>query len=201
MNTPSGDRERQSRTALRHRLRNRRRTLEPAERQAAEQAIQNHIRHYLAPRSTAAVALYMDNDGEPSLGTLPAVLRRQGHRLYLPVIDPARSGHMGFHCWNRNQDLQDNRFGIPEPRTGEPIEPLQLDVVLTPLVGFSPSGARLGMGAGYYDRAFAGKRQGDTPLLLGIAFACQQVDDLPRQSWDVPLDGMITEHGLQHCQT
>ena len=55
------------------------------------------------------------------------------------------------------------------------------------------------MGGGYYDRAFAFTLAGDHagPLILGIAWDCQQVEQLSRQAWDVPLDAVLTESGLQ----
>ena len=54
-------------------------------------------------------------------------------------------------------------------------------------------GNRLGMGGGYYDRALAYKRQfpKKPPYLIGVAHACQQVESLPVEAWDVPLDGVV----------
>lgn len=54
-------------------------------------------------------------------------------------------------------------------------------------------GNRLGMGGGYYDRALAYKRQSPEkpPYLIGVAHACQQVESLPVEAWDVPLNGVI----------
>jgi 5-formyltetrahydrofolate cyclo-ligase len=77
---------------------------------------------------------------------------------------------------------------------------VSLDVVVLPLVGFDRRGNRLGMGAGYYDRAL--RRRLDTtrhwrrPRLVGVAFACQELPAIPVSPWDVPLDLIVTEHGV-----
>jgi 5-formyltetrahydrofolate cyclo-ligase len=50
------------------------------------------------------------------------------------------------------------------------------------------------MGAGYYDRSLGKARQ--RPYLIGVAHQCQQVERLPVQPWDIPLDALVTESGL-----
>jgi 5-formyltetrahydrofolate cyclo-ligase len=75
-----------------------------------------------------------------------------------------------------------------------------IDVVVLPVVGFDRRGNRLGMGAGYYDRAL--RRRQDAarawrrPLLVGVAFACQELPAIPASPWDVPLDLIVTERGI-----
>ena len=68
-----------------------------------------------------------------------------------------------------------------------------------PMVGFDLAGHRLGMGGGYYDRALAVRRirqRWTRPWLLGLGFATQCVDAIPAERHDVPLDAVLTEHGL-----
>jgi 5-formyltetrahydrofolate cyclo-ligase len=67
-----------------------------------------------------------------------------------------------------------------------------------PLLGFDRQGTRLGYGGGYYDRTLAalGKR----PLLVGFAFALQEIDHIPREGHDVPLDIIVTEEGVRHFE-
>ena len=66
-----------------------------------------------------------------------------------------------------------------------------------PLVGFDEQGTRLGMGGGFYDRSFAFRRQRrhwTGPQLLGLAHGCQKVSQLPTAPWDIPLDGIASDH-------
>jgi 5-formyltetrahydrofolate cyclo-ligase len=93
---------------------------------------------------------------------------------------------------------QRNRYGIAEPQ-GNAYAPLRsLHVILVPLVGVDARGNRLGMGAGFYDRALGRLRVGAwrRPRLVGIAHSCQQVARLQAQPHDVPLDALITERGI-----
>ena len=55
-------------------------------------------------------------------------------------------------------------------------------------------GTRLGYGGGYYDRTLASLRK--TPRLIGFAFAAQELDFIPREPHDVPLDAVVTEQGV-----
>jgi 5-formyltetrahydrofolate cyclo-ligase len=92
--------------------------------------------------------------------------------------------------------LAANFFGILEPKVGRKIEARRLDLVLTPLVAFDDRGVRLGVGRGYYDRAFKFLRHRSRwrrPKLLGVAYELQRVAPLTPSSWDVPLWGVVTE--------
>jgi 5-formyltetrahydrofolate cyclo-ligase len=95
-----------------------------------------------------------------------------------------------------------NAYGIAEPVASATvrISPRDLDAVLMPVVGFDRHGNRLGMGAGYYDRALRhlrdGSRRWRRPRLVGLAFACQEVERIVPSTWDIPLDVVVTERGV-----
>jgi 5-formyltetrahydrofolate cyclo-ligase len=72
------------------------------------------------------------------------------------------------------------------------------DIILMPLLGFDKHGTRLGYGGGYYDRTLAHLTR--RPKLLGFAFARQEVDYIPREAHDVPLDAVVTEIGVRHFE-
>ena len=67
-----------------------------------------------------------------------------------------------------------------------------------PLLGFDKRGTRLGYGGGYYDRTL--ERLSKRPRLVGIAFAAQELEDIPREAHDVPLDTIVTEAGARHFE-
>jgi 5-formyltetrahydrofolate cyclo-ligase len=93
-----------------------------------------------------------------------------------------------------------DRHGLVAPEGhGARIAPRRLDVVFVPLVAIDPSGTRLGMGGGFYDRLFAFRHRRNTwrkPRLVGVAYDLQRVPHITRKPWDVPLDYVITESGL-----
>lgn len=92
--------------------------------------------------------------------------------------------------------MRKNRFSIDEPehRTGTCVRGTTLDMVCVPLVGFNEQCDRLGMGAGYYDRAFAVRGVKKTRL-IGLGFNCQQAE-FDAAAHDVPMDAIITETGI-----
>jgi 5-formyltetrahydrofolate cyclo-ligase len=83
-------------------------------------------------------------------------------------------------------------WGIAEPQGENVVEPAQIDVVITPGLGFDEHGGRLGYGGGYYDRTLESYRG----LSIGIAFSCQMVIELPSKVHDRPMDVVVTEYGV-----
>ena len=68
------------------------------------------------------------------------------------------------------------------------------EVVLVPLVAFDRRGARLGYGAGYYDRTIASLRKQQNPLhIIGVGYAAQEVGHIPTDHYDETLDAIVTE--------
>lgn len=116
--------------------------------------------------------------------------------LYHPEVNNAEKSLL-FIPYQDGDALHLNRHAILEPvKTKNQIAAKDLDIVLTPLVAFDLNGHRLGMGVGYYDRTFAFLHASNTnkPQLIGLAFKEQQVDSLPSDPWDIPLNGIITEN-------
>lgn len=143
------------------------------------------------------MAAYAALAGELDPAPLIDAAFQAGKAVYLPrILDTQR---MEFVRWQMGEPLQPNRFGIPEPLPGatDILAPEALDLVLVPLLGFDAHGNRLGFGAGFYDRAFAFKRDGRTrPTLCGYAYAWQQTPPLTAAEWDVGLDAVVTERGI-----
>lgn len=148
------------------------------------------------------VAGYWAVRGELPLNLAVARLTSRSQRYFLPVLDDSVTRTLRFAEFVTGTELEPNRFGIPEPRGVEPVQAGQMDVVLVPLLAFDARGNRLGSGGGWYDSTFAflGKsaRPG-RPLLVGVGYAFQQVEALPAESWDIPLDCIATEMALIDC--
>ena len=87
-------------------------------------------------------------------------------------------------------------FGTTGP--GGDAEILDPDILLVPLSVFDGEGQRIGYGAGHYDRAIARLHaKGRQPVLIGIAFDCQEVASVPAEPHDVALHAVLTESGLR----
>lgn len=189
-----------SRPALRRLLRARRRALTPAEQRQAARDLYRQLAQHPLFRRARHIALYLPNDGEIDPQLLRREAWRRGKHIYLPLLAHWPRTHMVFQRIDAAETLRRNRFRIPEPRPcpARQRRPWALDLLLLPLVGFDDTGGRLGMGGGFYDRALAYRlrhRNWQKPVLLGLAHACQQVDRLPLESWDVPLHATVTDRG------
>ena len=135
------------------------------------------------------------------MSAVVASIDRDAERaFFLPKLSEIADAILIFQRWSVGDPVEPNRFGIPEPVAAEILAASALDVVLLPAVGFDRQGHRLGTGGGYYDRTFAFRKQSPAPpLLIGIAFACQEVEAIEVATWDVDLDWVVTEREAINC--
>ncbi len=186
-----------NRNELRAALRRQRRSLEPIEQQTAKSALATII--YALPefQQSQHIAAYLANDGEIDPADVVQEAWSLGKCCYLPVLDTQDTTNMFFVKYGPETPLAQNRYGIYEPALNKAdiCMPENLDLVLMPLTGFDEMGGRLGMGGGYYDRAFAFiKEKGlSKPALIGLAHECQKVTQIPVESWDIPMVGIATD--------
>ncbi|MDY0241996.1 MAG: 5-formyltetrahydrofolate cyclo-ligase [Rhodospirillaceae bacterium] len=130
------------------------------------------------------------------IDTLPLMtaLEKAGHVLALPVVI-ARAQPLVFRRWRVGAPLEAGPHGTRQPGSGaDPVEP---DVILTPLLGFDGQGSRLGYGGGYYDRTLEELRRHRPVLAVGLAFAAQRVERVPVDVGDQTLDWVVTEEGVE----
>ena len=182
-------------------MRAHRRALSLAQREQAAQRMFVQLARYSHFSSYKNIAVYLANDGELSPHCFVDACWRQRRHVFLPIVQSRAFQRMRFARYGKNSVMRKNRYNIPEPvQSSRKLKPgLKMDLLLMPLVAFDSQGNRLGMGGGYYDRTFAYLRQRRhwcKPVLLGVAYDFQQVDALPVESWDVPLDGIVTESRL-----
>jgi len=185
------------RKALRAELRARRRGIPTPIRAEAERRVALNVQRRFPLRPGQRVALYAPLPEELDVAPLFELVRRHAGFIYLPRLIDRRKRRMHFAA--AHGPMTPNPLGILEPSEAEWISARQLDLVFVPLVGFDAEGMRLGMGAGYYDRAFSFlrlRRIWHRPKLIGLAFAVQRVPSLHRASHDVLLDAVVTEKGV-----
>ncbi len=117
-------------------------------------------------------------------------LHEDGHPIALPVT-PARGNPLVFRAWRPDDTLEAAGFGTREPLASRP--ELTPRVLIVPLLAFDRAGHRLGYGGGFYDRTLARLRQLGAVLAVGVAYAAQEVAEVPRDGSDQPVDWMVTE--------
>ncbi len=198
--------------ALRKHLRARRAAVTPDQRIAAgRQLARLALRHRLLA-GRRRIGFYMPAKNEIDILPLLRAALRLGAACYLPVVPRRALVSAGRRAlWftrlaGRAKSLNQshpgwfsNRYDIPEylPRGVRRVRARQLDILFMPMLGFDNQGWRIGMGGGYYDASLAhlnSRLYWRRPRLIGVAFAVQQVGRAPNDRWDVPLDGILTEH-------
>lgn len=179
---------------LRQHLLTARLALSPGLRSTWDLAAQGQLIASNAFAAARTLLLYMPFRGEVATSAIADTARAAGKRVVLPKV--VRSGHgLTLHQIDSDPgDLAPGAFGILEPRAGTPqVARNEIDLVVVPGVAFDRQGGRLGYGGGYYDRLLADL---PTACKLGLAYALQVVDRLPREPHDVPMDGLATERGF-----
>jgi 5-formyltetrahydrofolate cyclo-ligase len=122
-----------------------------------------------------------------------------GKDCYLPITAHRVAEPLRFAKLDGRHELTHNRYGIIEPHARKLLNARWVDVMVMPLVAFDRAGRRLGMGGGYYDATLAflrSRKRWRKPLLVGVAYACQELKEVPAEPWDIRLDLILTENGL-----
>ena len=158
---------------------------------ACGEALAAHVLRTIPPPPGAIVAGFWPLGEEIDVRPLLAQLRARGHDIVLPIT-PKRGKPLTFGLWSSGDTLISERFGTMRP-IGAERTPTYL---LVPLLAFDRTGARLGYGAGYYDRTLA---QLPYRIAIGCAYAAQMVDEVPVGAYDMRLDAVATESGVIRC--
>lgn len=185
--SPAADAERQrAQLALRDRSRAARAAMSDRDRDRASMKIADRVVRAHWFRRARNVACYLPMHDEVDTWFVIKRAWQMKKRIFVPIVE--RKYTMKFRELVPQSMLAPNRFGILEPLAGTTIAPHALHVVLTPVVAFDGGNRRIGMGGGYYDRTFAflrNRRQLLRPKLVGLAFACQRVEKIAANPWDI----------------
>ncbi|MCW0981012.1 5-formyltetrahydrofolate cyclo-ligase [Agrobacterium sp. BT-220-3] len=168
--------------------------LAQAERQQKSRAMTERGASVIPLTPGAVVSGFMPIRSEADIRPLMEALRTRGARLVLPVVLDRET--IIFRAFEVDAPLVRTGFGTTGP--GEDAQVLDPDILLVPLSVFDGHGQRIGYGAGHYDRAIARLHgKGRVPILIGVAFDCQEVPSVPAEPHDVPLHAVLTESGLR----
>ena len=190
MNTPA-----RQKATLRSHFKSQREQLPGPERERHSAQICSHLATNTWVTQADTVAVYLGIGAEACIDGWFSEAWQNKQALFAPAIEPLAK-RMHLHPLTPTTPLQTGPHGIRSPTADiHPPAVKRFHCMLLPLVAYDLSGTRLGMGGGYYDRYIDALAH--RPRLIGIAFQVQQSEDaLPREPWDIPLDGVITEQGF-----
>lgn len=181
-----------AKAGLRVMARKRRAEIDGSDRAAVARAAGEHFLASVTLEPAEVVAVYWPIGDELDSKYLLTRLMDAGQPVCLPVVR-GEDQPLELRLWEQGAPLYPAGFGTLAPDEAAPV--VEPDVIVMPLLGFDGHGTRLGYGGGYYDRTLGtlAKR----PRLIGLAYARQELDYIPREPHDVPLTAIVTEAGYR----
>lgn len=132
---------------------------------------------------------------EPSISTFFSWLKDNFPTLKLVISRTEfEQGTMINYHWDDVILMEENQWGILEPKEGVIVDEKLIDAVLVPLLVADVNGHRVGYGKGFYDRFLAKCREDVHTLGISYFPLVEVIDDI--DNWDVPLKYCITPAGI-----
>jgi len=182
---------RELKNTIRLNLRQRKDSMKPEERREKSNRICRHVLELINDGET--IMVYTSKEKEVNTAHLISTLLERGNPIVVPII-VKEDVSLRLSYLKDISALIPSTFNVPEPIGSEiPARGEDVDTIILPMHGFDRKGRRIGYGAGYYDRFLAKNRK---LRKIGIAFACQEYENLPVDEHDIPMDYIITEEGI-----
>ena len=172
---------------LRASLKQKRAAISDSDRESHSKIIADRLFELNEIRDANVVFAYISYATEVMTHEILKKLLADGKKVVVPkILSSKKMVAQHFVSWD---DLEPGTLGILTPKNGE-ITHEPVDVAITPGLGFTEQGHRIGFGAGYYDRWFATH---DVRLKVAIAFEDQIIESLPTEETDIPVEQILTE--------
>ena len=158
------------------------------ERLAYSKNIEEKIIEIIKNNGYKNIFVYLSCKAEVSTYLLIQNLKKMNCNISVPFIVGDK---MEASKLDEKTNLVENVYHILEPKYLE--EAKDIDLCICPVVAFTKTLDRVGMGKGYYDRFF---EKYSPKMKIGIAFSNQEVDKITMDTFDIPLDRIITEKNI-----
>lgn len=137
------------------------------------------------------LAVYAAKDSEVDTVGIVEHCARQGISIVYPrIVEGASDRVLTFHDVTASE-LVPGMFGLREPLALAPAIALErIAAFVVPGLAFDLEGGRIGWGRGYYDATLS---RAPAALRIGLCFACQLVDRVPRDAHDIAMTHIVTE--------
>ena len=140
------------------------------------------------------IGIYWPLKGEVDIRFIREI---NNHKIALP--SSSKNQGINYHQWSNNQlELDSNK--IPAPVGGIAINPSDISILFVPAIAIDQEGYRLGYGGGYFDRLRQKELWLSIPSFVVISNNCISKKPLPRDKWDLPFSGWISEKGLHQIE-
>jgi 5,10-methenyltetrahydrofolate synthetase len=150
----------------------------------------SHLERSFPGLASAKLAFCWPIKGEYDARHLVRTLRGRGALTALPVV-VAPKQPLAFREWHPGVELATGALDIPYPVNSPEVVP---NAVLLPMNGWDQAGYRLGYGAGFFDRTLISLSR--KPAVIGVSYELAKMETIHPQSWDIPVDWVVTERGV-----
>ena len=150
-----------------------------------------------AVQRAAIIGLTVSAFPEVETRTLIQTLWSMGKKVAVPRCKP-ETHEMDFYIFSDFEELETVYMALlePVPSRTQYVTPRDIDLLVVPGVVFDKAGYRIGYGGGYYDR-YLPQYKGET---VAFCFAAQMVAKVPKDTYDYPIDSILTELEWIHCK-
>ena len=183
----------QDKAALRRGALARRAALAPALRAAFSERLRVEGLSLASRHAARTVSAFHPIRDEPDTLALLAALAARGLATALPITG-ARGERLTFRAFRPGDPTVPGALNIPEPAPGAAL--VEPDLLFVPLAAFDRRGHRIGYGAGHYDRTLNFLRARRPTVAVGVAYAVCEVEAVPAEAHDEPLDYLLTDAEL-----
>ncbi len=162
-------------------------------------AIANHLYNTTFYNNSNFIMTYIDFRKEVITKDIIEYSLKKGKHICVPITIPKTRELMVSEIKNFEKELELGCYNILTPKKEyiRKIDPKTLDLILVPGAAFDKNGYRIGYGGGYYDRFF--NKLCHNTLKIGLAYQMQIINNIPNDTYDKPVDYIITENGLIKC--
>ena len=180
-------------TKYRQSILQKRNSLGPSEVSNLSNTILKNADLELSLSAIKTLGSYFSSNNEVDLEALIEMRLKRNLLTTFPRVEPNHS--MSLIAPKDFQKLNKNKFEIFEPSDGDEINSIDHEIIIIPTVGVDQNGYRLGYGGGYYDRFLESVTQKNKrPLLVGLIYDFQFIDDSINELHDIKLDIVFSEH-------
>lgn len=185
--------------ALRHELKQRLVQMTKEDRVAQSKQICKRIIDSNVFRDASVVMVYLSMPHE--VDTTPLILKawQQGKTVAVPKVSWQQRHMIPVELTSLETGLKTEKMGLRIPTNGVPVPFDEIDLVVTPGLGFDKKGNRLGRGGAFYDNFF--RHEKITAARWAVAFSPQICDEIPHDDNDMRIDAVVTENELIVCET
>jgi 5-formyltetrahydrofolate cyclo-ligase len=180
--------------ALRHELKTKLMQMSSTDRVRKSKLLCEHVIGSEVFREATVIMTFLSLPHE--VDTTPLILYawQCGKTVAVPKVSWQQRHMIPVEITSLETGLQADKMGLRTPMNGTPVPFEEIDLVLTPGLGFDRQGNRLGRGGAYYDRFFSIQKL--KAVRWGIAFSEQLCDAIPHDDNDVPVHAVVTEQGI-----